>query len=215
MKRRSYVFASIVTSFTAASLWAATGSLEYSDASPTDTQIDAYLSAKKSPMKGIGSGLSSLGRQYNVDPRLVVAIAGAETTFGMHVCAANNAWNWFYRSTCPQSPFDNYEQGLGHVTKYLRLSYLNRGYTSIELIRYKYCAAGCDHWIPLVTTFFREIAVKEPATTVSSTPVSATVASADKPAGDPSNTIMGMPAYFVFFVAAAAVGLWSMRGFRR
>jgi hypothetical protein len=40
-----------------------------------------------------------------------VAIAGAETGFGAHVCAANNAWNWFWGGTCAKSPFDSWDAG--------------------------------------------------------------------------------------------------------
>jgi len=225
--------------FFAATAVAAPGSLEYSQASPSQVEIDGYLSKKASPMTGLGADLSALGQQYNIDPRLVVAISGAETTFGRHVCAANNAWNWFHHYTCPQSPFQSFQQGAGQVTKFLRLSYLNRGYTTIELIRYKYCASGCQNWIPLVTTFFNEMPVAQPVTQVTSPPASAPAApsgntSAATPvrmpattpvdssgtppggsSGTSTKTIAGIPAYLVFFSGAALVGLWSMRGFRR
>jgi membrane-bound lytic murein transglycosylase B len=65
--------------------------LEYSAASPTAAQIDAYLARKKSALGGLGASFESYGREYNVDPRLVVAIAGAETTFGAHVCVPADA----------------------------------------------------------------------------------------------------------------------------
>jgi membrane-bound lytic murein transglycosylase B len=67
--------------------------LEWDATSPNGAQIAAYLQRKNSAMAGIGATLEDLARQYNLDPRLIVAIAGAETTFGKHVCAVNNAWN--------------------------------------------------------------------------------------------------------------------------
>lgn len=141
-------------------LWLASGaicfsqSLDFSSSSPTPAQIDQFLSRKKSPMLDMGKTLEGYGRDHNVDPRLVVAISGAETTFGLHVCAANNSWNWFHHRTCPASPFTSYPQGAEQVTRFLRLSYINKGYDSIPLIRQKYCAVGCDNWITLVTAFF-------------------------------------------------------------
>src|SRR5689334_19737897 len=73
---------------------------DYSPASPAAARIDAYLARKRSPLSGLGASFSGYGRDYNVDPRLVVAIAGAETTFSGHVCVEKNAWNWFYRRNC-------------------------------------------------------------------------------------------------------------------
>ena len=148
--RTASVFACLAAGLMAAGL-------DYSPAGPTAAQIDDYLTRKHSPMAGMGSVFSTYGHDYNVDPRLVVAIAGAETTFGQHQCTANNAWNWFHRQTCQASAFATYQDGAEHVTRFLRRSYLNRGYDTIELIRYKYCASGCDHWIPLVTAFHGEM----------------------------------------------------------
>jgi hypothetical protein len=132
-------------------------SLDYSAASPSAAQIDQYLTRKKSPMAGIGETFVRFGRDYTVDPRLPVAISGGETTFGQHVCAANNSWNWFHNVTCPASPFISYQRGDELVTRYLRLAYINKGYNTIPLISHKYCAVGCDNWIPLITLFFKEI----------------------------------------------------------
>jgi hypothetical protein len=98
-----------------------------------------------------------------VDPRLVVAIAGAESTFGKNLCTANNAWNWFHRRTCPPSAFQNFGEGIERVTKFLRRSYLNKGYTTIPLIQTKYCGSGCQNWTPLVTRFHSEMPSAAPA----------------------------------------------------
>jgi hypothetical protein len=131
--------------------------LEWDATSPGAAQIDAYLQQKHSAMAGIGATLENLARQYNLDPRLIVAISGAETTFGKNVCATNNAWNWFHKGSCPPSTFVSYDEGLEHVTKFMRRSYLNKGYTTVPLIKEKYCTSGCDNWIPLVTRFQSEM----------------------------------------------------------
>lgn len=208
--------------------------LDYSPASPTAGQIDRYLTGKHSPMAGTGAAFASYARDYEIDPRLVVAISGAETTFGKHVCAENNAWNWFHHRTCPQSPFAGYPEGAERVTKFLRLNYLNKGYDSIELIQHKYCASGCTNWIPLVTDFFNEMpanAAPPPPpvqpTGVVQPPPSAPAANraetppppSPKPAGQADEIegqlekrVFGVPMYVILLAGVVAVGFWAVRG---
>lgn len=215
--RKVLIFAGLAARLMAASL-------DYSPAGPTAAQIDDYLARKHSPMAGMGSVFSTYGHDYNVDPRLVVAIAGAETTFGRQQCTANNAWNWFHRGTCPASSFASYQEGAEHVTRSLRRSYINRGYDTIELIRYKYCASGCDHWIPLVTAFHGEMPVNTvgavPPAALPAAPAGAPAAplpaptSAAPPSSD-DNRIFGIPLYIVFFGGALLVGIWAVQALRR
>ena len=224
-RSRSCVIVCLVASVATVSPATAAG-LEYSPASPDATRIDAFLSLKNSPLAGIGTVLSGLARDYDIDPRLVVAIAGAETTFGLHQCTDNNAWNWFHRGTCPASAFTSYQEGVEHVTKYMRLSYLNRGYDSIELIRYKYCAAGCDNWTPLVTSFYDAMPTNGPPQTAPpATPPStqpATQPPTPQPDPGPSGVppadddrILGLPRFLVFFLAAMLVGAWAFSTLKR
>ena len=194
--------------------------LEWDATSPGAAQIDAYLRQKNSAMAGVGAALESLARQYNLDPRLIVAISGAETTFGKHVCALNNAWNWFHKGSCPPSTFVSYEEGLEHVTKFMRRSYLNKGYTTVPLIAKKYCTSGCDHWVPLVTEFQQEMpaaasagtAVLQPSQPASQPaqppvqkPAQQPAASSPAPAAarkTPSGRVLGVPIWAVAFGGA-------------
>jgi hypothetical protein len=123
-------------------------------------QINQFLTAKHTPtqpLAGLGGQFVTLGEQYGVDPRLVVAISGAESSFGAHVCTQSNAWNWFWEGPCPKSPFDSWESGAKTVTHFLHKSYLLKGYKTIPLIGAKYCASGCEHWVPNVTEFFTDL----------------------------------------------------------
>ncbi len=125
------------------------------------SKIDTYLAGKNSPLSGLGSVFVSAGVQYNVDPRLIVAIAGAESSFGTawSACArdGNNAWSWFYNGNCQNSPFSSFSAGIMTVTKFMRRSYLNKGFTTIDLIRKKYCVSGCNDWAPNVTQFYTDL----------------------------------------------------------
>jgi hypothetical protein len=172
--------------------------LTFDPAVPNASQVQDYLTAKHSALASNAPQFIDLGRQYDVDPRLVAAIAGAETTFGKNVCADYNAWNWFHRGTCPESAFTSYEEGLQHVTKFMRRSYLNKGYTSIELIQAKYCVKGCENWTPLVTRFYDEMpsVAGRVGTQAPSRPT---------PVAGEVTQLFGIPLPFIFFGAALIV----------
>jgi len=130
------------------------------DPAQLSQQLDQFLSAKHTsaqPLAGLGDQFVSFGQQYGVDPRLVVAISGAESSFGAHVCTQSNAWNWFWQGPCPNSPFESWQSGAKTVSHYMHKSYLLKGYTTIPLIGARYCASGCEHWVPNVTQFFSDL----------------------------------------------------------
>jgi len=129
-----------------------------------DSEIDGFLTdyhAKngQQPLAGHGPRFASEGSTYNVDPRLVTAIAGAETSFGAYTASTNNAFNWFWNAGTGShnSPFEDWDSGIHTVSHYLHKSYLLKGYNTIALIGARYCAEGCEHWIPNVTSFYQEM----------------------------------------------------------
>ena len=125
--------------------------------------LDAYLARKGSPMAGQGAAFVASGQRWQVDPRLVVAIAGAESNFGQVTCGPNNAWGW----SCPNDPADflTWAAGIDTVTRGLRTYYLDEGRTSVELIHQKYCPVGAANdptglnasWGSNVTRFLLEL----------------------------------------------------------
>jgi hypothetical protein len=138
--------------------------------------IDQYLAkrptpSRPSPLTGQGSVFDSNGQQYAIDPRLIVAISGAETSFATAKCHStpvvetHNAWNWFWcygsgtcgNDVCGNSPFDSWGSGIKTVSKFMRKNYINKGYDTVPLIRTKYCTAGCDYWVGNVTRFLEEM----------------------------------------------------------
>lgn len=59
-------------------------------------ESDHYLPEKGLPLAEHGRVFVKSRRRGDVDSRLVVVIAGAETTFGKRACATYNPWNCFY-----------------------------------------------------------------------------------------------------------------------
>jgi hypothetical protein len=138
-----------------------------SNAAPYDAQsdvdIDTYLGTKSSLMAGNGLAFRSAGEQWNVDPRLIVALAGQEQNFGKALgkglCPVSsfNAWSWLSHGACINFP--SFAAGIQTVTKFMRKSYISRGYRSISAIGSRYCDAatdpvGCGAWAHGVTTFY-------------------------------------------------------------
>ncbi|PWU08088.1 MAG: hypothetical protein C5B51_08500, partial [Terriglobia bacterium] len=95
-------------------------------------RIDTYLSG--TPLRGLGYVFVGWGRDFNVDPRLIVAIAGAETSFGANITwGSNNAWNWGWnRGNQSNSPFISFAYGIEQVTSGIRRLYLNANRTNTQ-----------------------------------------------------------------------------------
>jgi hypothetical protein len=129
---------------------------------PSAAGIDAYLASKGSPMTGQGAAFMDSAIRWRIDPRLLVAISGAESSFGQVTCGPNNAWGW----ACPNDPADfaTWAAGIDTVTEGLRRYYLDEGRTSVSLIQQKYCPVGAandptglnSHWSQNVTKFLLE-----------------------------------------------------------
>jgi hypothetical protein len=142
----------------------AVDSFHFNQSNLSEAEMDAYMGTKRdrkktriSPMADTGSSLVRHGQRYDIDPRLMIAIAGQESSFGLYLCGDHNAWNWFWGGTCRRSPFASYDRAIQVVSKFMRKSYLNKGYTTIPLIQKKYCVDGCEHWISGVRHFYREL----------------------------------------------------------
>lgn len=129
----------------------------------TAMSIDAYLYSKGSPMSGQGVFIISSAQQWGVDPRLIVAIAGAESSFGKLLCGSFNAWGW----SCPGSPaeFGSWPQAIATIAEGLRRYYLDEGRGTVALIQQKWAPSGAandprglnNHWVANVSRFLLEL----------------------------------------------------------
>src|SRR5665647_3480899 len=133
-------------------------------AAPGAAQIDDFLAAHGSPLTGAGATFVAEGRAYGVDPAFLVAISGAETSFGQLLYAKNgdqctyNAFNWFFGPTWPQSDFGSWDEAIGRVAEGLAGElYYGAGLYSVGAIAPKYCPDGTDNWINNVTSFMTQL----------------------------------------------------------
>jgi len=119
-------------------------------------EIDSFLKQKGSPMAGLGSVFVGAGQKYGVDPALVVAISGIESSFGKHTFRPHNAWGWMSGSN-----WQSWEQGISTVTKGLSQGYIREGLTTPEQIVRKYAPAsdGNDEsrWAQVVNQYLGEL----------------------------------------------------------
>lgn len=127
-------------------------------------QIDELLALHGSPMTGTGATFVTEGREHGVDPAFLVAIAGAETSFGEFLYAENgdqctyNAFNWFFGPTWPQSDFGSWDEAIGRVAQGLAGElYYGAGLFAVDAIAPRYCPDGTGNWIDNVTSFMTQL----------------------------------------------------------
>lgn len=133
-------------------------------ATVTPRQVDAFLLLHHSPLAGEGAAFCAAAERNGVDPAFLVAISGAESSFGEYIysagsqTAAHNAFNWFYAATRAGSAFTGWEQAIDAVAAGLRGSlYYGAGRYSVVAIAPVYCPQGTQAWIANVTAYLLEL----------------------------------------------------------
>ena len=135
------------------------------------SQIDAFLLGHGSPLAGEGRTFCEAGRRNGVDPAFLVAISGAESSFGQYLFSSGpgtatcNAFNWFYAPTRAGSAFTSWDQAIETVAAGLRGPlYYGAGRYAVGAIAPVYCPQGTQAWISNVTTYMLELGA-DPADT--------------------------------------------------
>jgi hypothetical protein len=129
-------------------------------AAPDAAELDAFLAEHASPMTGTGATFIAEGQAHGVSPVFLVAIVGAESSFGEYLYSENgdectyNAFNWFYGPTWPTSDFASWEEAIARVAAGLSGDlYYGSGLYSVDAIAPKYCPDGTEQWIANVKAF--------------------------------------------------------------
>jgi RHS repeat-associated protein len=129
-----------------------------SDGCPTAASINDYLKSKGSPVAGHGQEFIDQSHQYNIDPRLPVAILGAETDWGNKVTrGANNIFNNLWNRPVSNSWFSSYSSAIHSEFKMLS----GRNYSSLlgstSQVYGRYCnGSDCKNGLNNINKFMKE-----------------------------------------------------------
>lgn len=116
--------------------------------------LTAYFSKFDSPLENYAQDFIDASKTYNLDWKLVPAIAGVESTFGKHIPGGFNAWGWGVYGT-QAIYFNSWRDGIFTVSKGLRENYLNKGLTDPFAINRVYAASPT--WESKVSYFLKDI----------------------------------------------------------
>jgi hypothetical protein len=125
-------------------------------------RIESYL--KGSPLSGLGAVFINKGKQYNVDPRFIIAIASAESSLGRNLCGSYNAWGEMKSGGGGCIDFSSWENAIDYVSGHVGDYYLPKGQNNIPSFvitpagtctSHCWCASGCQNWIPNVNAAYQ------------------------------------------------------------
>jgi RHS repeat-associated protein len=120
----------------------------------SSSSIDNYLTT--TPLAGQGSSLMATGQTYNLDPRLLVSLAGAETTFGKNITAGQyNALNVLYNGH--NSPFASWQSNINAAGRSLTNPANGYDLTNTSTMYSTYCSgSGCATGLTNLNTFMKQ-----------------------------------------------------------
>lgn len=133
---------------------AAQSQIEAKKLDPKAKILAAYFAQFDSPLENHAQDFIDASNAYNLDWKLVAAIAGVESTFGKHIPGGFNAWGWGVYGT-QAIYFNSWRDGIFTVSKGLRENYLNKGLNDPYAINRIYAASPT--WGSHVTFFMAEI----------------------------------------------------------
>ncbi len=87
-----------------------------------------YLSKHDSPLQYHAQDFIDAAKTYNLDWKLIPAIAGVESTFGKFIPGGYNGWGWGVYGT-QAIYFNSWTEAIFTISKGLRENYLDKGYT--------------------------------------------------------------------------------------
>lgn len=99
-----------------------------------------YLASYDSPLQYYAQDFIDAADKYDIDWKLVPAIAGVESTYGKFIPGGYNAWGWGVYGNQALG-FISWRDGIYTVTEGLRSNYLNRGLTTPYAMNRVYAAS--------------------------------------------------------------------------
>lgn len=107
--------------------------------------LSAYLAKYNSPMQYNAQDFIDASNKYNLDWKMLPAIAGVESTFGKFIPGGYNAWGWGVYGT-QAIYFKSWRDAMFTIAQGLRENYLNKGLTDPYAINPVYAASPSWGW---------------------------------------------------------------------
>jgi hypothetical protein len=120
--------------------------------------IKQYLEFYDSPLITHANYIVQTSDKYNLDYRLITAIAQKESNLGIRMPSSdcNNAWGYGIHSKGTLC-FDTWEEGIETVAKGLKKNYIDLGYLTPDEIMKKYTPLSNGSWAEGVNKFMFDI----------------------------------------------------------
>lgn len=117
--------------------------------------LAAYLQKFDSPLQYHTQDLIDAAKKYNLDWKLVTAIAGVESTFGKFIPGGYNGWGWGAYDANRAVYFNSWTEAINTISQSLREDYINNGYTEPFSMNKIY--AKSPYWGSNVTFFMNDL----------------------------------------------------------
>lgn len=116
--------------------------------------LSDYLASYRSPLQYHAQDFIDAANEYSLDWKLVVSIAGVESTFGKQIPGGFNGWGWgVYGSQAIY--FSSWKEGIFTVSKGLQEDYISRGLTDPYSMNRRYAASPA--WGRKVAYFMNDL----------------------------------------------------------
>lgn len=113
-----------------------------------------YLRRHDSPLQYSAQDFIDASREYDLDWRLVAAIAGVESTFGKAIPGGYNAWGWgVYGNQAIY--FKSWKEGIFVISEGLKKGYVDKGLNNPHFMNKFYAASPA--WGGNVTYFMNDL----------------------------------------------------------
>ena len=114
--------------------------------------IENFLSSRNSPMAPYSYNFILAGRQYGVNPVLIVAISGIESSFGQNLIAPYNAWGRKAKGG-GYNKYKDWKEAIFDQAFYIKTHYFDEGLITVDQIAPKYCPPNKVVWAKKVKHF--------------------------------------------------------------
>lgn len=121
--------------------------------------IEKFLRKYGSPIQGHGAYFVEMADKYEIDWKLVPAIAFQESNLGKKIPSGSfNAWGWaIYTGQNSGAEFDSWAHAIETVTRGLARDYYGRGLKTPEQIMTRYAPQSNGSWAEAIHFAYEDI----------------------------------------------------------